>query len=337
MSLETSLAKLADPEPFARWDAVRALGALWSQDPSRVERASREALVDPFHLARREAAGTLHAHDWVPETTRDQVLYLLAQQDWAALKRLKTGVIPVLLEFLAEPDREVARGILETLVHAGNRVPEDLPALAARYETVSEESRLRLVEVAGKIDSSEQADRLLRPLLTKALQAQEMPLRYAAAHALGLRQDIGAFPPLLAATRERHHGVGEMVGWAISQLGPGVIPACLDALEAHPGNRYLAVALARLGSAAVDHMVRRYGNPGHRPRDTPAPLRDVVFVLERTQDPRAPALLATLVEALRAGRLRPDMDAEPRSELVTRLTRAREALERGYVVSLAGD
>lgn len=256
---------LSDPDAGIRKEASDALGkrkAVTAVQPLTA------LLEDPVTEARRSAAGALDAIGWKPATSREQLAYLIAKENWSEIRRL--GLIgspaekpaasrPLLVPedvdgtTIDTPDPAVREATAPDESVAG-RVPgsrnpslardDGVPDLDSLIRALADPRadlplRLRAAEALGKLGDL----RGVQPLI-HALSDPDTEIRWRAALSLGMIGDHRAFSALVVALDDPEFEVRRRAAESIALLRPSgaVRPLCELIRSRDPGTRSLAVA-----------------------------------------------------------------------------------------------
>lgn len=255
-AVEPLIVILKDEDDSVRGGAAEALGKIG--DPRAVEPLVA-ALSDENRFVRSDVAQALDDLGWKPADTTQNVLYLIAKEQWGECARIGGGrAIDPLIALLHDRDWSVRAGAIESLGKAGEPAVEPLvAALRDRDSGVRTNAAVAL----GAIGDARAVDPLIAALkdekddkarssaaeaLVKIGEAAVEPLvavlkngnwaaRSSAAQALGVIGDVRAVGPLIAALTDVEI---EVRWWAVQALGktndksavPGLVAALPDCI-----------------------------------------------------------------------------------------------------------
>ena len=249
---------LQDRDPKVR---SRAAGALhWSGRAKAAAPALMTALKDPDPTVRNAAAWALgtvgpEAQPAIP----DLVAMLRGDKGepglaaFAALQGIGGPTVPVVLEFIDDPDPALRKGAAEAIGHIGPPARAALPALLARLDDPAREVRRA---VAGGLAGigPEAIDPLIR-----ALRNPNPRIRGTAARALvGMRDKAApAIPALIDAL---------VIAEPADDPEPPPRHTSSDDSRDEPPPRGLYAVLKDLGAAAIPPLIRRLNSPDRQAR-----------------------------------------------------------------------
>jgi len=233
---------LKDPDTDIRGPAAKALGRIG--DP-RMAQALIPLLVDADHYVRNEAVGALQTMKWTPETIKDRVKLLAAQNRWEEIVQLGQSAIPTVMTLLRNASGAIRSGAVRTLGQLGD--PRAVDALLPFLQDPDSFVRIAAAEALGAFD-----DPRIFPALAPLLEDPKGDMRSTAAKALGRSGDPQAVLALMALLKDPQTGVRESAAEALMHVGKAAAPALIKALNnpmARSDRRRALEALGEIGDA----------------------------------------------------------------------------------------
>ena len=132
-----------------------------------------------------------------------------------ALRKIGEPAVPALAEMLSEPNKEVRRRAIGTLVGMGPKAGAAVPAVVQALEDSESSIRQMAALTLGQIGSA--AGEVV-PALTTALKDPDPPVRGAAAQSLGNLRAQEALPALEEALKDPNKGVQRASLQAIARI-----------------------------------------------------------------------------------------------------------------------
>jgi HEAT repeat protein len=221
-------------QPFLRREIVLLLGQMGARADAAIPQL-KELLADSVpHGIREAAASALGAFGKKARSAVSELVHLLASDR----PTLVTEAVRALGNIGCDDDRVVSA--LMDLWQAPRSVPLHLEVAMALCKLK--------IEAAG----------LLAVLTNMVVTGREVPLRKAAALALGWRSktDKDVVPALFtAALREKDQELGQMAEAALSRLGVSHDRAARLCVSQLGGSVFAEVALRQMGAAAVPSLI----------------------------------------------------------------------------------